>query len=81
MAAALRQGAKDIVWAAARASLPNMAVVMAPINKGALRPPTSCPFARGGDIELLPLWSSGIDLVAKLCLQEPLFGHNASTAL
>ena len=40
VAAALRKGAKDIVWAAARASLPNMAVVMAPINKGALRPPT-----------------------------------------
>ena len=44
MAAALRQGAKDIVWAAARANLPNMAVVMAPINKGALRPPIQCTF-------------------------------------
>ena len=44
VAAALRQGAKDIVWAAARANLPNMAVVMAPINKGALRPPIQCTF-------------------------------------
>ena len=26
------------------------------------------------------LWSSGISLAAQLCLQEPLFGHNASTA-
>ena len=40
MAAALRQEAMDIVEAASRASLPDMAVVMAPINKGALRPPT-----------------------------------------
>ena len=40
MAAALRQEVKDIVEAASRASLPDMAVVMAPINKGALRPPT-----------------------------------------
>ena len=39
MAAALRQEVKDIVEAASRASLPDMAVVMAPINKGALRPP------------------------------------------
>ena len=39
MAAALWQEVKDIVEAASRASLPDMAVVMAPINKGALRPP------------------------------------------